>query len=221
MAANVTLAELKTLCRNRGELRAPFITDPELVAMINGAIADIHRLILAHDADRLITSETINVMNGIGTYALNSSFVHILGADLLLDDGLYYVLPKFDFGRRNTYIEGGGKAQTAYRVLASDIMLVPEPDWSDTDGLRVWEVNKATQLVSDTDTWDSVDFWHEFVLLKVQIMACAKSGEDPSVFMALLKDMRGDLTRSINIDWGEPGQVRDIFAERRTRRWIP
>lgn len=295
MTANVTLSELQTLCRNRGELRAPYITDTELTAMINAAIADIHRMITKTAKTRLMTRQLIDIIathtgtgdsiaisdttctltdagatftsqdvgreitisgcanagnngtfviatvptsttctyenaDGTGetvalswsiepsTYNLPSDFFQLVGVDLKLDTGTWCNCEQFDWGKRNTYEASGHRRFTAYSLVgAARLMLNPTPDWTETSGLRVWYVPYATQLSASSDTWDSVTYWHEYVLLKVQMMACAKSGEDPSIFQQLINTMIQDLEASFRVNRADPPQIRDVYAEYRTR----
>lgn len=230
MTANVTLLQMKTWCRARGELRAPNITDTELVAMINAGIADIHRVLLAHDKDRLLTSSDIDVVSGTETHSLPSDYFQAKGCDLLISGSgstaVWENLARFNWGQRNRYRTTGSRRTTAYRLVGANVMLVPTPDWNQRAaaaptgegqaGLRLWYYPTATQLSADTDTWDSVGHWQEYVINRVLFMAAGKTGEDPSIFGALLKDMRGDLTSSMHADLGEPGRIRDLSTESAT-----
>jgi len=219
MTTSITGTALMDLCRDRGEIRSTYIGDTELLAMINAAIADIHRLILAHDPDRLLTSELISVVSGTASYAVNAAFLRCMGVDLLLSSGLWVNVEPFDWGRRNTSIDEGDRRYTTFRIMNAALVLEPTPDWSEANGLKHWYFPIATQLATGASTWNSVGYWHEYVVLKVQWMACAKSGEDPSLFASLLQDMKKDLISSMTSQMSGPGKARDVYAEFRTRNY--
>jgi hypothetical protein len=197
MALTVTLANLRTRIRNRGEWLDTYISDAEILAMVNASIAQLHNIITGLDPDYFLSSDDSNVVSGTATYALATDCFKPKGVDL------------------NQLQSGAGeRLWTRYRIEGSNIRLMPTPGWSETNGLRLWYIPTPTVLSADSDTYDGISGFDEWVVLNCCVMCAAKEGSDTSVFMAQKKEVERLVRSAAAIrDIGEPDMVRDVYGE--------
>lgn len=158
-----------------------------------------------------------------GSYALPADFWLARGADVKDTGGYWANMLQFDWGERNV-LQGSGteRCWTRYRVVNDSLLLLPTPDWTQADGLRLWYVPTPTVLTADGDTWDTIAGFDEWVILNACIQGCAKEGTDPSVFLVQQQKVEQMISRAVaHRDVGEPGRVRDVYEERNGVAYFP
>jgi hypothetical protein len=215
MALTVTLANLRTRIRNRGEWLDTYISDAEILAMVNASIAQLHNIITGLDPDYFLSSDDSNVVSGTATYALATDCFKPKGVDLLDSNNEWLNVLRFNWAERNQLQSGAGeRLWTRYRIEGSNIRLMPTPGWSETNGLRLWYIPTPTVLSADSDTYDGISGFDEWVVLNCCVMCAAKEGSDTSVFMAQKKEVERLVRSAAAIrDIGEPDMVRDVYGE--------
>lgn len=211
MADNVTLLSLRTEIRNRGEIRSAYIPDAELNAYINDSLAALYDLIITHDPTYFLKYSDISVVSGTKSYDLPSDYYKIIGAavrDTSKADG-YTVLERYNFDERYDYVHITYKYQTRYEVRADKIYFHPLPGWTDT--VRLEYIPTPTLLSSDSDSWDAINRWTEWVVCDCLIKAASKEETDPSVWISQRDRTEARITNNVQQDRSKPRTVTDVY----------
>jgi hypothetical protein len=217
MTTSITLATLRTNCRNFGEIREQFIGNPEILVYINAAIVKLNGIIQAEDPERFLSSNDEDIVDGTATYALPADFLQLKGVDVKLDDGNWKVMQKFQWETRTRFALNGSKEVVRYRAMGANLRLHPTPDWTETGSVRLWYYPIATQLSGDSDTWNSIGYWDHYVMLYVTMMARLKAEENVTGIGQALRDYEKEIRRSMHVDRDGPERVRDRWNELRGR----
>lgn len=219
MARTETLANLRAQVRERCEVRSQYVSDSALNAMINQSIADLDNLILDVCPDYKLSSNTISVVANDDTYALPSDFYKARGVDYVRSATSRVALRKFNWAERNRYADDGyvfdpGRPENSgYRIVGSNLILFPVPSWSGS--VILWYIAAPTKLVSDSDTYDGVAGFEEWVILDCCVKCMAKEESDPAVFLAQKRIIEARIADLANDrDIGEPDRMRDASLER-------
>jgi hypothetical protein len=211
-----TLAQLRTEIRNRGDLLSVRHSDDELTRNINQSIADLYTQLVDLSKDYFLSSVDVSVTSGTANYNLSTAgaadVYKILGVDVQ-DSGRWYSLRRFNWSERNQLQDSGStKRNTRYRVMADNVRLRPDPGWSGT--LRVWYIPAPSVLSADSDTFDGIAGWEEYVILDCIIKARIKDEESYDSILnqktILEKKIRAQANER---DDGEPDRVRDVESE--------
>lgn len=212
MARTKTLLLLRTEIYERSETREIQVPTAELTRQINGSIAELYDLLVSVNKDFYLSSNNISVVSGTETYALPADFWRVQGVDVL-SSGKYYPMPRFNFAERHQLQDSGDVIRSArYRVMGSNLRIRPKPTWTGTAVL--WYIPAPAQLVNDSDTFDGIAGWEEYVVVDCCIKLAQKREEDAS----LLVKLKGDLVARIRSsacerDDAEPDRVRDVESE--------
>lgn len=213
MARTRTLAQLRTEIQNRGDLRSIRHPDAQVDRNINQSIAELYDLLINADPDYYLSSDDISVTSGTANYALASDFYKAVGVDVQDTDSNWYVMRKFNFAERNQLQDTGTERLDArYRIMGSNLRLRPTPAWTGT--VRLWYIPAPTVLTSDSDTFDGISGWEEFVIVDGIIKARVKDEEDITDVMAQKQMLiRRIENMAASRDTGEPDRVRDVYGE--------
>jgi len=123
-------------------------------------------------------------------FALPTDFYKLLGVDLQLQAGnsaSYVTLQPFNFSQRNRYAVPNfqsfyGVTNLRYRIHGQQLWLTPLPVANQT--IQLWYIPEPTTLASDSDSFDGISGWEEYVIVDTVIKAKAKQESDVSVEMA-------------------------------------
>jgi hypothetical protein len=191
-----TLADLKTKARLRSDMRgSTFISDPELLDLINASWTELYELLVAEFEDYFVSTTTFATVNAVDTYDLSAySIFKLRGVDLLLSNapGNFLPLDSFEWAERENYI-GLGAGIGAYTLngqrmkylwQGSSLKLAPVPDgaWN----LKITFIPKATLFASDTDPLPTEvqPGWEEYIALDVAIQMKSIEESDTSALEA-------------------------------------
>lgn len=222
MASNVTLLSLKDQCRQRADMvNSKFISDAELTGYINASIKELYDKLVNAGEFYYMTSYTINIVSNTDTYALPSDFYKLLGVDLIVDGlGNGVTLKPFQFEQRNAYLftptwNVVGLSYLRYMIQGNNLKFVPMPNGA--SNVRMWYAKAFQNLVNDTDTFDGINGFEEYVIADCCIKMLAKEESDPSIFM----QQKAQLDRRIDEmklmrDIGSSSHIADIT---RTMPW--
>jgi len=223
----ITLAEIKTQCRQRADMeQSQFITDSELTTYINASIAELHDLLIgAYNEDYSMENVEFATSTGVVSYALPDGtnysaaprFYKLRGVDVKYGNDQYATVKRFNFNRRNEDQNSFvwnllGVPYLEYRLVGSNVRFNRVPDSSTT--IRLWYHPSATVLVADSDSYDDVNGWIEYVVTDVAIKMLNKEESDVTVLAmqkSALKQRIEDMAQ--NRDANEPESVSDIYAE--------
>lgn len=214
MARTRTLTQLRSEIRDRGDLRSVRHTDDMLTRNVNQSIAELYDLLVSVSPDYFLSSDDISVSSGTANYALVSDFYKCVGVDVQ-DSSNWHSLRRFNFAERNQMQQGGGveKTGTRYRVMGSNLRLRPTPNWTGT--VRLWYIPAPSVLSEDTDTFDGVSGWEEYVIVDCILKAKVRDEEDIQEVMAQKQILVGRIQElAAERDVSEPDRIRDVESER-------
>jgi hypothetical protein len=215
---SVTLLQLRTRSRQRADQETSnFIEDDELNGYINASIAELYDLMVAaYGSDYFLADYSFSIVSGTQNYTLPADFYKLKGIDVNLSNNNWFSIRPFNFNERNrndniTWGVLSGPS-IRYRIMGNNVKLSPNPD--SNYSARVWYVPKATVLVADTDVFDDMNQWAEYVITDAAIKMMQKEESDTGT----LEKQKAELKRRIEImadnrDAGQPESVSDIYAE--------
>lgn len=210
MASSVTLTNLLTKIRNRGELRTTgLFTDGELTEYINGSIAHLYDLISEADESLFFTSSTISVVSGTDNYSLPATYYRLLGVDVAYPQAASgrVALERYNFRERHFYQLASPVQpyETRYEVRGGKLWLYPSPTWSGT--IYLGFIATAPSLTTGSDTWDTINLWDEWVLLDVLVKCAGKRREDAQLWMARQEKVEARILANCKQDLARPRAV--------------
>lgn len=214
----ITLLELRNRVRQRSDMEtSDFVTDAELNGYINSSIAELHDLLVAaYGSDYFLNSHTFTTSLATNDYALPSDFYKMKGVDLNIQGNNWFSVRPFNFNERNrnqdlTWGLLLGPS-LRYRIMGGNLKFNPAPDASYNG--RIWYVPKATTLVADTDSYDDLNQYAEYVVVDAAIKCLQKEESDVSVLMGQKAALKRRLEEMANNrDEGQPNTISDIYAE--------
>lgn len=218
MALNVSRDTLATAIRERGEIRSQFVSDAELLRWMNQSIAQLTRWIVGRCPDWYLSSSLRDVTSGTATVTLPSDFWLERGVDIRVSGDWRNMRP-FNWGERNRLQNAGGaKEHLTYRIVGSSMYLYPVPGFTETGVIRLWYIPTPTQFAiaigGAAENWDTIAGFDEWVILNCCVINCAKEESDPSVYIAQIQKLEGELSAIVQQrSVGEPDRVRDVEAE--------
>lgn len=218
----ITLAELRTQSRQRADMEnSNFVSDSEYNANINASLAELHDILIsAYGEDYYIEDFDFSAVANQSEYDLPDNFYKLRGVDVKLNtagQAEYYSVRRFNFNERNRFAQQGlwqinGLPFIRYRLVGSKLKFSPAPD-QNTE-VKIWYIPKSVVLVNDTDEFDDINGYAEYVIVDAAIKALNKEESDVSVLMAQKEALRQRIiSMAQNRDAGEPESVSDIYAE--------
>lgn len=215
----VTLAQLKTQARQRSDMvNSQFVTDSELVSYINASLAELHDLLIASFNDDYAIEEHLFNSNGTDLeYNLPADFYKLRGVDVRTGNGQWTTVKRFNFNRRNEDQNSFawnllGLPYLEYRLVGSKIRFNRTPDAN--TNFRLWYNPRLTELVADSDTYDDVNNFAEYVVVDVAIKMMQKEESDVTVLLAQKQALKERIqAMAANRDANEPASVTDVYAE--------
>ncbi len=215
----ITLTQLRSQARDLADMQNnEFVSDSELNNYINFAIAELHDLLVESYGDEYFLSyETGSTSANTADYDLPTDFYKLKGVDMRLNGQDWINIRKFNFNERNRHEDLGtfsllGLASVRYRVMGSKIKFSPIPDA--TIDYKIWYVPLATKLVDDSDEFDDINQYSDFVILSAAMKMLNKEESDIS---ALAAERQRIITRlqhsATNRDAAESETISDVSAE--------
>lgn len=212
MAKTFELQDFRTEVRNRGEYRAPYITDTELNSYINASVAHLYDILVEQDPSRYLTQGTISVVSGTESYALPATFYKAISVNIPYTGSTsgYVVARRIGWQERHHYASGIGsnKETTYYSIRGGNIYFWPTPTWTDTVQFEFIPV--YTTLTNDTDTFDCVNGWEEWVVADVLAKCAAKADDDSSPWERQRAIVENRIHIAGDIDQARPKTVTNV-----------
>ena len=215
MANTVTLADLRTRCRERSDMEnSQFISPTELLSYINASYAELYDIMVSKFEDYYVTSSTFTIASGANTEALPTDFYKLRGVDYKIDNNNYVAARKFNFSKRNalnnsTIYAGTGSREIQYRILGNNLHL--EPASNAPGDYKIWYTPIYTPLASESDTVDGINGFEEYIVIDVAIKMLAK---EESSTTHLEREKVAMLERieimAQNRDYDQPEQIADM-----------
>lgn len=196
----MSLGEIRLRAQQRADrVNSNFVTMPEWNYYIDQSAYELYDLLITVFEDYYIAPRLLLSTNGTSTnyalpdgklYTAAPAFYKLYGVDLGLDGSTnaWVTLKKFNFIQRNKYVFPQitsnylGILNLQYRVVGSNLMLIPTPASSQTIG--IWYFPRLTALLQDTDMLDGISGWTEYVIIDAAIKALRKEESDTSELMA-------------------------------------
>ena len=212
-----TLANLRLQSRQRADkVNSGFILDSELTQYINNSCAELYDLLVGAYGNSYYAKTYPFAVNSTDTvYDLPSDFYKLEGIDLYINPSRFITLKPFMFNERGRYQDGSNWAAIVaiqgprYHLQANQIRFNPSPPGA--YNLNMYYVPACPELVSDSDTFDGINGWEEFVIIDAAIKMLQKEESDVSVLLAQKNEiMKRINTMAENRDEGYSFVVQDV-----------
>jgi len=217
MGSSVTLAQLKARARQRADqVNSGFVQDDELATYINISAKKLYDLLIAaYGEDYYIADPFIITADGTNdTYDLPDDYYKMLGVDEDKGGGSFFTLKPFMFQERNQYREpyfaySNFIASFKYKIQGNQIKFIPIPPANSI--FKLWYSPVMTNLTNDTDQFDGVNGWEEFIVLDAAIKMMLKEESDVNVLQVERKIIEDNLiAMASNRDSGMALRVQDV-----------
>lgn len=214
----VSLAWLREAAQQRADrVNSNFVTTAEWNSYINQSALELYDILVTAYEDYFIAEPKIVTTDGITQrYDLPSDFYKLAGVDCGLSNGnnAWVTIKRFEFAARNRYVFPNinatyfGVFNLQYKIVGSKLMFIPTP--SAGQYIRIWYVPRLPTLLLDTDTFDSISGWSEYIVVDAAIKALQKEESDVSVLFAQKQALIKRIEESAqNRDEGMPSTVSD------------
>jgi len=217
MARNVTLLSLRTQARQRADkVNSGYILDSELNQYINNSAAELYDLLVgAYGNDYYMKTYTFQVNNTDREYPLPSDFYKLEGIDLYINPSRFITLKQFMFNERGRYQDGSNWAAIVaiqgprYHLKNNVIEFNPSPPGQYK--MNMFYVPELPEMILDTDTFDGINGWEEYIIVDAAIKMLQKEESDVSVFLAQKAALKERInTMAENRDIGHSFVVNDV-----------
>lgn len=220
MAADVSGTTLIGRIRDLGGYRDPFITDAMLLGWINDSLAQLWEIIIKYDPGRALQRDTIDWVAGEEKYDLPDDFFRVKG--VAVEDSSsasgWSRLERYMWPERHDASPGSDKLSALWDVQEGQLYLVPKPGWSAQVLVEYFQI--APVLDDAADTFDSINYWTEWVVFDV-LVKCALKGDDDAKGWAIERDRREALIRGSTpqVNGGGPKTAVSIYERGRSSRY--
>lgn len=217
-----TLGALRLAAQQRADMEnSAFLSTAEWNSNINASCAQLwEKLIEAYGSDYEVASAYSITTDGTNDhYALPADFFKLLGVDLSLANPAsnqgWVTVWRFNFASRNQFTLPNiqtlwGRTNLKYRLSGGNIWFIPLPASAQT--LRLWYAPRFTPLVLDTDTFDGINGWEEWVINDCAIKARMKEQTPTEQLDAALAKQEERLIHVMeNRDAGCPATTVDVY----------
>lgn len=190
MARNVTLLSLRNQARLRADkVNSGFILDAELNQYINNSATELYDLLVgAYGNDYYMKNYTFSVNGTDREYPLPADFYKLEGIDLYINPSRFITLKPFMFNERGRYQDGSNWAAIVaiqgprYHLKNNVIEFNPSPPGA--HNMNMYYVPELPEMTNDSDTFDGVNGWEEFIIIDAAIKMLQKEESDVSVLAA-------------------------------------
>jgi hypothetical protein len=221
-----TLAEIRLQARQRADMvQSEFVEDSELTNYVNASLAELHDLLIsAYNEDYYMESVSFDSDGTLSydlpdgaNYSGAGKFYKLRGVDASADGATWSNVRRFNFNKRNADSNSflhdlSGNPSLEYRLVGSQLRLNRIPDTGTQ--LRVWYHPALEPLVDDTDEFDDVNGFIDYVVVDCAIKMLQKQEDDVSVLLAQKQALAARIAAmAANRDANEPESISDIYAE--------
>lgn len=226
-AAEMSLYQLRMAAQQRADrVNSDFVGTAEWNSYINQSMYELYDILVTTYEDQYVAapveltttgnSDSMPIPNGTN-YNAAPALYKLLGVDLGVNSTTngWVTVSKFNFLDRNKYVYPNsastlyGVANVQYRMMGSDIKLIPTPAASQR--VRIHYVPRLQQLLKDNDlTTIGISGWLEYVIVRAAKFALDKEESDSSVLTQELMFLKARIEESAsNRDSGRPDTITD------------
>lgn len=198
MAATVSLVDVRTTILQRLEKEdSPQLPIPLMNAWINDSGAEFHDHLVSAYGEKYAAKEVqFATVANQASYAFSTigaaDFYQLHGLDV--QQGAYWIpVPEFKFAEREQFQYPSAAATYAWRFQGANLIIAPTP--KAVVQFKLYYAPTWTDLVADTDTFDTVNSWHELIVVDVCIKACGRLDLPADLFMKQKADMERRLNK--------------------------
>lgn len=207
MASTITLGELRDACKDRSDMQnSNFISTSEWNRYINSASKELYDILVSKGLQYNIVKYTLAVDGVEDTFDLPSDFYKLEGVDYQINSKSRPMM-NFNFIDRNKYQDND--LIVRYRLVGEDkIMFTPRPS---AQTFSIWYIPAFEALSNDNETFNGINGWEEYVIVRAAIWALQKEESDASDLKQDLMYLKQRIEEmSENRDQGLPGTVSDV-----------
>lgn len=187
MAATVTLVEVRTKSLQRMAMEySDQLTIPELNTYINDSGAELHdHLVSAYGEKYALNEVQFASQANKSIYSLSAdvgapNFYQLHGLDVL--QGSYWTpVGEFKLAERERFQYPGAANCYAWRFQGANLVIAPTP--KAVVQFKLYYAPVWTKLVADTDSFDTIDSWDEYMVVDVAIKGLTKLDLPCEVFI--------------------------------------
>ena len=222
--AKITLSELRLRSRQRADMESSeFVTDSEFNYYVNSALRELHDILVQSYGENYyvkaveFTSVPQQKDYALSTIIPDDDFYKLKGIDAQLNGDDFFTLQRFNFNERNRFQNFGtwdylGLTNVRYQLLGSNIRFSPAPDGEIT--LKIWYVPRAQDLTVDTDEFDDINGYSDYIVASAARRALMKEESDVNELDGELQFLKERIEQaSQNRDAGNPESISDIYVE--------
>lgn len=195
MASLITLANLRLEAQQRADMEnSTFLSTTEWNTLINKSAKELYDILVSVYEDYFEAESIFATVNAQESYPLPANFYKLLGADQIIANSQAVPLRPYEALNRNAF--------NSYTPAGLQIQLRYVPT--------------LAPLVSDSDTFDGVNGWEEYVIVDAARKAAIK--EESFELAGQLKADKADLKARIEAmapdrDSGYGDRVNDVYGE--------
>lgn len=220
MSSSVAVSSIITLIRDF-DFDDDYFPDAELIRRIDISHAAFHDLLIEIDDAHFLSTQSISVVSGTGSYSLASDFFRLKGVSYLDDNNEYRVMDRGSWDNRNdTYLlesPNPYKWETVYEIRGGKLYLYPTPTWNGT--VKVEYLKTAAALDESSDSFDSINLWHRWIVNDVCIELCDKDLRDPAGYVRRKMEAERRIRALGKIDRNQPAQRQNVHRYTRRGYW--
>lgn len=209
-----TLLSLKTQSRQRADQEdGYFIADSELTGYINASSSELYDILVGTFSDYYTAEQLTTIAVDGYQIAIPSDFYKLRGLDRD-NGGNWTTLRMFNFEDRNKFNNAFPYTSFAspgvrYRVFGQNILI--EPRTSAPGDYRLYYIPAYTPMTTDSDTFDGINGWEEYVVVDAAIKMMQKEESDPSVLISQKKALMDRIeAMASNRSAGDPEVITDM-----------
>ncbi len=220
MARSRTLANLRSDVRQRADMvNSGFCSDSEINEYINQSIAELYDLLLtSYGDDYYTTSATLSWLANTDTLPTPSDFYKLSTLEYS-DSDRRYPLDRLAFAdlRKRRRSAGWSTSSLPRYSLVGGVFVVDRVPTSNQT-LTCWYVPAPLRLANDSDTFDGISGWEEYVVCDAAAKCLEKEESDASALLSRKLMLKQRIEQaSPTRDTGNPPTVRDVY--RSTLDW--
>ena len=231
MARTRTLAQIREEALLLADMpNTTFATSAEATRRVNLSIARLWDRIVQKDGGRYFKEpRTVSTVAGVATTeigtlgsslnALAGSFYRLVSLDVTVDGEARDIkrLPDWELRHELQNVTGWGSREVFYEMEAGTsgqrLRWFPTPDAVHT--VTAWVIPTAPILVQDSDTFDGINGWEDWVAHDVAIYLLGREESDPSLLMAERQRIEDGIISMISgRDASEPHRPRSVRRRR-------
>ena len=205
-----TLAQFKTRAREASDQEGSlFVSDSELTTYINSSAQELYDLLVSSFTDLYTTLSASQTPTVTAAITLPADFYKLRGVDYQISTSEWVDVQQFSFQERNNnnslaFGSFNRLTDVRYRLTGSSILLTPE-DKALNSTFRIWYVPVMSELVDDTDTFNGINGWEQYIVIDAAIKMLNKEESDSSNLVLQKKQLKERIeTMAQNRDAANP-----------------